>query len=67
MHAAIAENKILNVQFDWIKYVVHYKKPRRYTGIMIKRNREWSQTVLRAEQIVLCNVSIFKDDVSMLM
>lgn len=48
VHAAIAENKILNVQFDWIKYVVHFKKPGWYAGIMITKNGEWSQTVLRS-------------------
>ena len=48
VHTAIEENKILNVQFDWIKYMVHFKKPGWYAGIMITRDGEWSQTVLHS-------------------
>jgi len=48
VHAAIEEKKILNVQFDWIKYVMHFKKPGWYARIMITRNGEWSQTVLHS-------------------
>ena len=48
VHAAIEGNKILKVQFEWIKYVVHFKKPGWYAGIMITKDGEWSQTVLRS-------------------
>ena len=48
VHCAMNEKKILNVQFDWIKFVVHFKRPGWYAGIIITRSGEWSQTVLRS-------------------
>ena len=49
VHKAMDENKVLQVQFDHIKYVVHYKSPGWYAGITITRNGEWSNTVLRSQ------------------
>jgi len=48
VHMAIEQKKILKIQFDWIKFIVHYKKPGWYAGIMITRNGDWSPTVLRS-------------------
>ena len=47
VHKAMDENKVLQVKFDHIKFVVHYKRPGWYAGITITRNGEWSNTVLR--------------------
>lgn len=53
IHKAMDDNLILKVQFDWIKYIVHFKNPGWYTGIKITRSGEWSQTVLRSRS-TLC-------------
>ena len=49
VHKAMDENKVLQVQFDHIKFIVHYKSPGWYAGITITRNGEWSNTVLRSQ------------------
>ena len=48
VHQAINNREILNVTFDWIKYIVHFKSPGWYAGIRISRKGEWSQKVLRS-------------------
>ena len=48
VHKVMDDDKILCVQFDWVKYVPHYKNPGWYAGIKITRDGEWSQTVLRS-------------------
>ena len=49
VHSAMDEKKILDVRFDWIKYVVHFKRPGWYAGIIITKSGEWSQIVLRSQ------------------
>ena len=46
VHDAISNKKILDVSFDYIRYVVHSKSPGWYAGIKITKNSEWSQKVL---------------------
>lgn len=46
VHEAINKKKILNVRFDWIKYIVHFKSLGWYAGIRIQRSGEWSLGVL---------------------
>ena len=48
VHQAIKNREILNVAFDWIKYIVHFKSPGWYAGIRISRKGEWPQKVLRS-------------------
>lgn len=48
VHKAMDDGLILKVQFEWIKYIIHFKNPGWYTGIKVTRNGEWSQTVLRS-------------------
>ena len=48
VHKAMDNGLILKVEFDWIKYIVHFKNPGWYTGIKITRSGEWSQSVLRS-------------------
>ena len=60
VHDAITNKKILDVSFDYIKYVVHFKSPGWYAGIKITRNGEWSQKVLLVVQpiiLISCNFS----------
>ena len=40
VHEAIRNKKILGVSFDYIKYIVEFKKPGWYAGIKITRNGE---------------------------
>ena len=46
--AVLNANKILNITFKWIKYIVHFKSRGWYAVVKITRNGEWSQQVLRS-------------------
>ena len=48
VHKAMDDGLILKVEFDWIKYIVHFKNSGWHTGIKITRLGEWSQSVLRS-------------------
>jgi len=49
VHSAINDKKILRVKFDWIKFIVHFKRPGWYAGIRMTQSGEWSQTVLQSQ------------------
>lgn len=40
VHDAMDNGKILNVDFDWVKYVAHFKN--QDAGIIVTRQGEWS-------------------------
>ena len=48
MNEAISNNKILEVYYRWIKYIVYYKQPGWYAGITVTRNGSWSRTVMQS-------------------
>ena len=43
---ALLKNKIIKVYFDWIKYIVYFKSPGWYAGIIITKNGNWSNAVM---------------------
>ena len=43
---ALNANKILNISFEWIKYIVYFRNRGWYAGIKITRSGEWPQQVL---------------------
>ena len=45
-HDAINNKKIINVYFDWIRYIVYFKNPGWYTGIIVTRSSNWSNTMM---------------------
>jgi len=47
VHKAMDANKILRVNFDWIKLKFPIKNPGWYAGITITLNGTWSKTVTR--------------------
>lgn len=47
VHEALREKKILQVRFDWVKYVVHFRERGWYAGIIINKNGDWPQSVLQ--------------------
>ena len=48
VHKAMDDGLILKVEFDWMKYIAHFKNSGWYTGINITRIGEWSPSVLRS-------------------
>ena len=50
VHQAIRENKILYIQFAWVKFLLHWTRcgPGFYAGVYIARKGEWSQRCVRA-------------------
>ena len=49
VHAALKNNKVQSVSFDWVKFVIYWKVPGWYAGVRIKRTGEWSQKVVSAQ------------------
>ena len=47
VHNAIDQNKILKVEFDYVKFVVQFKDRGWYAGIAVTRIGEWPAHVLR--------------------
>ncbi len=47
VHEAMGHKKILQVCFDWVKYSVQFRNRGWYAGIVISKNGEWPQSVLR--------------------
>ena len=39
--------------FDWIKYIVYFKSPGWYAGIIITKNGNWSNTVMDSSSICM--------------
>jgi len=48
VHEAINNNKILDVTFQWIKFIVYFRTPGWYDGITITRSGDWSNAVLKS-------------------
>jgi len=46
VHDALNKNKIIKVCFDWIRYIVYFKNPGWYAGIIVTRSGDWSNTVM---------------------
>ena len=46
-HEAMDRGDIMNVQFDWVKYIVQFKNRGFYAGIKITRRGEWPKHVLQ--------------------
>ena len=46
LHAALEQKVIINVKFEWIKLIFHWRVPGWYAGISITRNGEWSSVCL---------------------
>lgn len=46
VHEALKANRVISVDFEWIKFVVIWRTPGWYAGINITRKGEWSKTVL---------------------
>ena len=49
LHAALEQKVIINVKFEWIKLIFHWRVPGWYAGISITRNGEWSSVVCLAQ------------------
>ena len=46
VHDALSKNKIIQVHFDWIRYIVYFKNSGWYGGITVTRSGDWSNTVM---------------------
>lgn len=46
VHKALNTNRIVSVDFEWIKLIVVWRTPGWYAGVNITRKGEWSKTVL---------------------
>ena len=49
LHAAIAENKIIEIKLNWIKFIIYWKAAGWYAGIDVKRIGEWSAVVVASK------------------
>lgn len=47
VHEAINNKEILDVHFDWVKYIVFFRDRGWYAGITITRQGEWPRSVCR--------------------
>lgn len=47
VHSALDSAEIIDIEFDWVKYVVHFKDPGWYAGISITKRGNWPIHVLR--------------------
>lgn len=47
VYYAIRENSIIEVRFEWVKYIVYFKNQGWYAGIIIKKKYEWPQIIQR--------------------
>lgn len=56
VYYAIRENSIIEVRFEWVKYIVYFKNQGWYAGIIIKKKYEWPQINLFRD--VVLNPSI---------
>ena len=48
VHEAMDGNKILQLRFDWVKYIVHCREHGWYAGIVISRRGDWPQSVMQS-------------------
>ena len=49
IHEALAAKKIINVSFEFIKYLIRWKTPGWYAGINITRTGDWSRNIMRVQ------------------
>lgn len=49
VHTAINDKVIIRVQFEWVKFMVHWKQPGWYAAVSITRFGEWSRTVTSSQ------------------
>ena len=56
VHDALNKKQITEVQFDWVKYIVHFKRSRPgwYAGIKIIKQGKWSKEVIQ------CATTVFR-------
>ena len=54
-HEAINRGDVLQVQFDWVKYIVQFQNRGFYAGIKITRRGEWPREVLRCRSTSFVN------------
>lgn len=47
VHEAIDKRDIMNIRFDWVKYIVQFQNRGYYAGIKITRRGEWPQHVMQ--------------------
>lgn len=47
VHQAMDCNELLEIHFDWVKYIVHFKQHGWYAGIVITKKGNWPSSVMR--------------------
>ena len=49
IHEALAAKKIINVSFEFIKYLIRWKTPGWYAGVNITRTGDWSRNIMTVQ------------------
>ena len=47
VHNAIDKDELVQVSFQWVKYIVFFRNRGWYAGIEVTKKRPWSTSVLR--------------------
>ena len=47
VHDAMDNQKIVSVDFDWVKYILHFKNRGWYAGIIVTKEGQWPPKVLQ--------------------